>query len=178
MIQPDNRQMLLASVASILDRDLSALRRELEAYPEERDIWRLPPGVVNSAGTLALHLAGNLQHFLGAKLGTTGYVRNRPAEFATRDLSRAAILQEVEAARAAVRLVAQRSVELDADYPEVLGGVKMKTGDYLVHLVSHFAYHLGQIDYHRRVVTGQTKGIGAVRVAELATAQQVVTGPD
>jgi uncharacterized damage-inducible protein DinB len=178
MIQPDSRRVLLASVASILDRDLGTLRRELEAYPDERDIWRLPPGVTNSAGTLALHLAGNLQHFLGATLGGTGYVRNRPAEFATRDLLRAAILQEVEAARAAVRLVADQAVELDADYPEVIGGVKVNTGDYLVHLVSHFAYHLGQIDYHRRVVTGQTNGVGAVRVLELATAQQVVTGPD
>jgi hypothetical protein len=178
MVQPEGRQMLLTSVASILDRDLRALRRELEAYPDEHDIWRLPPGLHNSAGTLALHLAGNLQHFFGAKLGGTGYVRNRPAEFATRDVPRASILREVEAARAAVRLVVERSVELDADYPEVIGGVRVNTGEYLIHLVSHFAYHLGQIDYHRRVVTGQTNGVGAVRVPELATAQQVVTGPD
>jgi hypothetical protein len=170
--------MLLAAVTAILDRDLRVLRREVEAYPDERDLWRLPPGVSNSAGTLALHLAGNLQHYLGTKLGDTGYLRNRQAEFSARDLSRAAILQEVEAARAAVRTVSQRTIDLDADFPEVIGEVRVATGEYLIHLVSHFNYHLGQIDYHRRVVTGQTTGVSAVRVPDLGTAQQVVTRPD
>jgi uncharacterized damage-inducible protein DinB len=165
--------MLIAAVVAILDRDLQTLRRELEAYPDERDIWRLPPGLSNSAGTLALHLAGNLQHFLGAQLGNTGYVRDRAAEFAMRDVSRAAILRQVEAAQNAVHIVAERAVELEADYPEVVGGVRVTTGEFLVHLVSHFAYHLGQIDYHRRLVTGQAAGVGAVRAAELASARAV-----
>ena len=169
---------LLAAVTAILDRDLGALRRMIEVYPDERDLWRLPPGLTNSAGTLALHLAGNLQHYFGARLGATGYVRDRPAEFASRDVPRAAILREIEAARDAVRLVSQRGVDLDSEYPEVIGDVRVNTGEYLIHLVSHFGYHLGQIDYHRRVVTGQTVGVNAVRVAELGSAQQVVTGPD
>ncbi|MBA3522492.1 MAG: DinB family protein [Gemmatimonadales bacterium] len=165
--------MLVQSVAAILDRDLRALRRELEAYPDERDLWRLPPGVANSAGTLALHLAGNLQHYLGAVLGATGYVRDRPAEFAARDLPRAKLLQDSEAARAAVRAgtARLREQDLEADFPEVLGGARIQLGDYLVHLVSHFSYHLGQIDYHRRVVTGGVGSVDAVRPTELSTAR-------
>jgi uncharacterized damage-inducible protein DinB len=167
--------MLVAAVAAILDRDLQALAREVSAYPDERALWETPAGVTNSAGTLALHLAGNVQHYLGAKLGGTSYIRDRPAEFASRDVPRAAILARIEEARAAVRAAAARTPAdwQEEDFPEVVGGVRVATGEYLIHLVSHFAYHLGQLDYHRRVVTRQTQGVEAVRAAELSTARPV-----
>jgi uncharacterized damage-inducible protein DinB len=167
--------MLVAAVAAILDRDLQALAREVSAYPDERALWATPQGITNSAGTLAVHLAGNIRHYFGAKLGGTGYVRDRPAEFATRDVPRATILAYIEEARAAVRTAAARTSDdrQDEDFPEVIGGVRVVTGEYLIHLVSHFAFHLGQVDYHRRVVTGQTRGVDAVRTAELSSARPV-----
>lgn len=167
--------MTLPAVAAIFDRDLRTLAREIEAYADERDLWRLPPGIGNSAGTLALHLAGNVQHYLGHRLGGTGYRRDRPAEFAERDVPRVELLRRIEAARAAVRAAATRAGEeaLEADFPEVVGGVRVKAGEYLIHLLTHFAYHLGQIDYHRRLVTGDVRGVDAVRVAELASARAV-----
>lgn len=167
--------MLMPAVAAILDRELQAVAREVTAYPDERSLWVTPPGIPNSAGTLALHLAGNIRHYLGAQLGGTGYVRDRPAEFASRDVPRAAILAQIEEARTAVRAAADRTGEerLSRDFPEVVGGCRVATGEYLIHLVSHFAYHLGQLDYHRRVVTGQTNGVDAVRAAELGTARPV-----
>ena len=167
--------MLVTAVAAILDRDLQALAREVSAYPDERALWDTPPGITNSAGTLALHLAGNVRHYFGAQLGGTGYVRDRPAEFASRDVARATILAQIEEARAAVRAAAARTTldRLQEDFPEVVGGVRVVTGEYLIHLVSHFAFHLGQLDYHRRVVTGQTRGMDAVRAAELSTARPV-----
>lgn len=162
-----------ASVAAVLDRDLRALRRELEAYPDEGQIWHEVPGLPNSAGTLALHLAGNLQHYVGAKLGATSYVRNRDAEFARRGVSRAELIEEVERARAAVAgALAQAPAGAEAEeFPEVIGTHRFRTGDYLVHLCTHFTYHLGQLDAHRRVVTGNPAGVGAVRPAELASAR-------
>ncbi len=167
--------MLVAAVASILDRDLRALARAVEAYPDERDLWRLPPGAPNSGGTLALHLAGNLQHYFGACLAGTGYRRDRPAEFADREVPREEILRRIEAARAAVRAAAERVDEtaLERDFPEAIAGGHVATGEYLIHLVSHFAYHLGQLDYHRRLVTGDARGTGAVRPAELSTMHPV-----
>jgi uncharacterized damage-inducible protein DinB len=167
--------MLVAAVAAILDRDLRAVARQVMAYPDERSLWATPPGVTNSGGTLALHLAGNIRHYLGARLGGTGFVRDRPAEFAARDLPRAIILQQIEEARAAVRAAAARTSDgrLDQDFPEVVGGVRVATGEYLIHLVSHFTYHLGQLDYHRRMVTGDPGGVDAVRAAELGTARPV-----
>ena len=47
----------------------------------------------------------------------------------------------------------------------------MVTGEYLVHLSVHFAYHLGQLDYHRRVVTGQNTGVDAMRPGDLSSAR-------
>lgn len=170
--------MMPAAIAGILDRDLQALRREVEAYPDDRGLWQPVPGISNTAGTLVLHLTGNLQHYFGAVLAQTGYVRDRPAEFARRDVPRAELLRQIDAARSAVRAGAAGlpDAELAADYPEVIAGVRVATGDYLVHLTAHFAFHLGQLDYHRRVVTGNTSGIGAVRPAELSSARPLEAG--
>jgi hypothetical protein len=167
-----------AALGSILERDLQALRREVEAYPDERSLWQRVPGIINTAGTLVLHLTGNLQHYFGARLGGTGYVRDRPAEFARREVPRAELLREIDAARSAVRVgLAELSDEqLSADYPETIAGVGVATGDYLLHLSTHFAYHLGQLDYHRRVVTGNESGVGAMRPAELSSARPTGAG--
>lgn len=166
---------LAAGVAAILDRDLRALRRELEAYPDERQIWETVPGLPNSGGTLALHLAGNLQHYIGARLGGTGYVRNRDAEFSRRDVSRTELVAEIERARAAVAAALLRlpADSLERDYPELIADARIRTDEYLVHLCAHFTYHLGQLDSHRRVVTGNPAGVGALRPIELGSARPV-----
>jgi uncharacterized damage-inducible protein DinB len=161
------------AIGSILDRDLRTLRREVEAYPDEADLWRTVPGTTNSGGTLVLHLAGNLQHFFGACLGHTGYIRDRAAEFSRRNVARADLLREIEAARAAVTagLASLVPSQLVAEFPETVGDSKLTTGEYLVHLVTHCAYHLGQVDYHRRVVTGSETTVGAMRLGDLSSAK-------
>jgi hypothetical protein len=163
----------LVALAAILDRDLATLRREVEAYPDERDLWREIPGIANVGGTLALHLTGNLQHYFGTLLAKTSYVRDRPAEFARRNVPRSELLREVDAARAAVKAgsASVSATQLVADFPETIGGCRVRTGDYLVHLAVHFAYHLGQLDFHRRVVTGLNTSVDAVRPAELSSAR-------
>src|SRR2546430_10646570 len=94
--------MLTTCIAAIMSRDLRALRREIEAYGDERDLWRVAPGISNCGGTLALHLAGNIQFLVGTVLGGTGYVRDRAAEFGRRDVPRTELLREIDAALAAV----------------------------------------------------------------------------
>jgi hypothetical protein len=162
---------LLSSVTAIFDRDLRALRREVEAYPDERGLWVRVPGITNVAGNLVLHLAGNLQYYIGTVLGRTGYVRDRPAEFGRRDVPRAELLREVEAARKAVMNALERPIDLEAEFPESILGMRVRTGDYLIHLATHFAYHLGQLDYHRRVVTRDDKAVDAMRPTELSSAR-------
>jgi uncharacterized damage-inducible protein DinB len=167
--------MLAQAVAAILDRDLQALAREVKAYPDERQLWELPEGLPNSGGTLVLHLTGNIQHYLGARLGGTSYVRDRPVEFSARNVPRATLLQQIEAARAAVSTAAERLTDpiLEADFPEVVGGMRVATGELLIHLVDHLGYHLGQLDYHRRLVTRNPGGVDTIRAAELSSARPV-----
>jgi uncharacterized damage-inducible protein DinB len=156
----------------LIRRELGGLRKELLAYEDERDIWLTPAGISNSAGTLTLHLVGNLRHFLGAVLGRSGYVRRRDTEFSARDVPLGELLEEIEAARRDVaHAVARLTPEtLRARYPAPLGGLQVDADEFLLHLLSHLAYHLGQVDYHRRVVTGNSGGVGALSLEELSTA--------
>lgn len=163
--------MLRSAVQTILLRELAAVRRSVEAYPDDASVWAERPGLPNAGGTLVLHIAGNLQHYVGAVLGGTGYRRDRDAEFARRDVPRDALLAEIDAASDAVERglggLADEDEALERPYPERVAGREVATGDYLVHLASHLAYHLGQLDYHRRVVTGTRTGVAAVAAAEL-----------
>lgn len=140
----------------VMMRDLDSLAREIEAYDNEEDVWAGAPGATNSPGTLALHLAGNIQHFVGGELGGTGYVRDRDAEFSRRDVKRSELLEEIGRAREALMtgLRALKPEQLSGEYPEKPGGKSLSTGQFLIHLATHLAYHLGQADYHRRIVTG------------------------
>jgi uncharacterized damage-inducible protein DinB len=145
--------MTTHDVAEILARDLGRLSEELQAYDREEDLWKTAPEISNSTGTLALHLLGNLQHYIGAVLGETGYVRDRAAEFSRRNVPRDEIIAEIERTREVVRRVVPSldDARLAAEYPAEVGGRRMTTGYHLIHLVAHFAYHLGQVNYHRRL---------------------------
>jgi uncharacterized damage-inducible protein DinB len=160
------------AIHQCLQRELRSLRRELEAYPDDASVWATPPGIKNPAGTLFLHLAGNLQHFVGAKLGDTGYIRNRDAEFSRRGVSRAEIASELDAAAAAVEAGFAKLTDrtLESEFLEQITGITFTTSDWLVHVAVHLGYHVGQIDYHRRLVTGDPTTVDTVSVRELGAA--------
>jgi hypothetical protein len=159
--------MLITAVRTLLLRDLASFRQELEAYPDEALIWAVPPGISNSAGTLTLHCAGNLQHFVGTRLGHTGYVRDRAAEFARRDVPRVELIAELTRASDMVSSTLNQldPAVLETTFPDSFaGGRTVATGPFLVHLATHLTYHLGQVDYHRRLVTGAGAIPGVVGV--------------
>lgn len=164
--------MLIASVTALIQRELTTLRREVEAYPDETALWSVTPAVPNSAGVLTRHLCGNLQHFVGAVLGGTGYRRDRAAEFGAPPSPREHLLREIARTEEAVTVTLARlpAASLDDPYPQLLAGVQFATGDFLVHLAVHLAYHLGQVDYHRRLTTGGGP-VGAMAIPEMATAR-------
>jgi len=161
--------MDLPTLHLVLKRELAAVRREIEAYPDDDSVWRMVPGTPNTGGTLALHLAGNLQHYFGAVLGKSRYVRDRDAEFAQRNVPRSELLRGLDAAGAALDATFRtlKPTDLAAPYPEVVAKRRVNTGVFLLHLATHLSYHLGQIDYHRRAATRDTRGVGAVAVQEL-----------
>lgn len=142
---------------TLFEKDLNILIREVDSYSEESDLWKTAPGITNSAGNLALHLVGNLQHFIGAVLGDTGYVRNREAEFSDRNVPKAKILQDIQETIAVVSatLTKLNDEQLNDIYPIEVFGKPMTTLHFLVHLEGHLNYHLGQVNYHRRLLASQ-----------------------
>lgn len=142
--------------ARIFARDLAVLEREVSLYPDDAALWKDVPGQPTLGGNLALHLAGNLRHFIGAVLGGSGYVRQREAEFDQRGLSRAAIIEEVRVTRAevAAALAKLDAARLGDPFPEAIRGHQLSTRMVLAHLSTHLSFHLGQLDYHRRAATG------------------------
>lgn len=148
--------MTLIDFSQVLDRDLRRLVQEISAYPEDALVWAELPGGVNPGGNLVQHLCGNLREFIGRILCGIAYERDRPAEFAARAASREELVRLVEETRALVipALRALDATVLGELYPQKVLGHEMTTGYFLIHLLGHFNYHLGQIDVHRRQVTG------------------------
>ena len=158
--------LLRDAVRITIIRDLHALEREIEAYPDDDSLWLTPPGITNSAGNLALHLVGSLRHFIGATLGQTGYVRNRDAEFSARGMSRDQVVVEIHNAISDVdrTLSGLDAARVDSTFPIKVGPQprSVRTSDWLVHLGGHLTYHLGQIDYHRRLLTASRTTVDTV----------------
>jgi hypothetical protein len=161
--------VFIEHIHHIMRRELDGMKSELLAYQDEADIWRTVPGLPNTAGTIALHVAGNLQHFVGAQLGGSGYLRDRAAEFALRNVSVSEILEELDRTIAALGSTFEtlEEEEMARPFPQEIAGVQPTVGQFLVHLVAHLAYHLGQIDYHRRCVTGDSTTAGVLSPRDL-----------
>lgn len=145
---------MLNRLRVLFQREIAALRDDLLAYPSDEALWRSAPGIANSAGTLALHLAGNLQHYLGARLGETGYRRDRDAEFARRGVPREELLRELdEAARAVDRALSTLPAHRLSDpFPDPVRGEQVTVEHALLHVLVHLGYHRGQVNYHRRML--------------------------
>lgn len=160
---------LAADLLPIFRRDLRCFIREVELFPDDATLWRTVPGVTNSAGNVALHVAGNLRHFLGAVLGATGYVRQREREFAQREGTRASVTAELASAIAAVEAgLAALTPDMEADlFPAPVGTHRPRTGLLLTHLAVHLAFHLGQAGYLRRALTGDATSAGGMSIPEL-----------
>lgn len=157
--------MLATELAALFARDLTRLMQELEAFPDTASVWATAPGVTNAAGTLALHLEGNLREYIGRQLGGVAYARDRPAEFGARGQTKEDLVARIDAVRRQIPgVVAALSDEaLGAPYAEEVLGRPMSTRQFLIHLAGHLNYHLGQVDYLRRVTTGH----GAIVLAGL-----------
>lgn len=134
-------------------RELASLKKEVEAYHSEEQLWLVKAGITNSAGTLVLHLVGNLKHYIGAILGKSSYVRKREEEFSTRGISKSELLLKIEDVTQEVRgvLAKMSSTQLEQDYPILIKDKQCKIDFVLVDLLAHLSYHIGQISYHRRL---------------------------
>lgn len=142
------------SVKSLFTRDLNQLKKEIESYQNEEAIWKIDKDILNSAGNLSLHLVGNINHFIGAILGNSGYVRNRELEFSLKNIPKTELILQIEKTIEVVHSSLDQLSEedLEKEYPIEALGYPMKTEYFLIHLFGHLNYHLGQINYHRRLL--------------------------
>lgn len=141
-------------IASIIERDLNKLEEEIKLYPSDESIWMLDGQIKNTAGNLCLHLCGNLQHYIGAVLGKSDYQRNRDLEFSEKGISKAVLITTIQTTRMAVKSALDQlhSDSFEKEYPEKVFNYPMTTSYFLIHLCAHLGYHLGQINYHRRLL--------------------------
>jgi len=141
------------SLNQLFQRDLEKLAGEINLYANEADLWKLSGDIKNTAGNLALHLVGNLQHFVGAIMGDTDYVRDRENEFNARNTPREEILLEIETTKKVIdRVLPTLTEEMLANQTSDKIPFDVTNEQFLLHLYGHFGYHLGQLNYHRRLV--------------------------
>ena len=144
--------MEVKNLIQLFDRDLDRLMTEIESYGDEKNLWTTTGQITNSAGNLALHLVGNLKHFIGKEIGGYDYQRDREFEFAGKDVPRAELLKEINSCKnqVIVSLEGMDDSLLSKNYPLEVFGHQMDHSFFLLHLYGHLNYHLGQISYHRR----------------------------
>ena len=146
--------MIIETLKILFSRDLNKLKKEIESYQNENAIWAIDKKIANSAGNLCLHLAGNLNTYIGAHLGNTGYIRNRDLEFSLQDIPKSELIRKIEATLVVVETTLGKltNEQLAAEYPAMVFEHKTSTLYFLIHLSTHLSYHLGQINYHRRLL--------------------------
>ena len=146
--------MLVESLLTLFNRDLAKLKTEISLYRNEDNIWRIDKDIANSAGNLCLHLVGNLNTYIGAVIANTNYIRNRDLEFSLKDIPQTELVRKIEATITVVNEALNRVTDktLEEEYPMLVFENKTSTGYFLIHLTTHLAYHLGQINYHRRLL--------------------------
>lgn len=144
---------MIQEFIALFDRDLKKLAEEIKLYKSEDRIWTIKGEIKNSAGNLCLHLLGNLNHFFGAVMSKNGYVRNREEEFSKKYVPATEMIAEVTKTSDIIAVALKNLTEKDLDetFPVEMFGGPIKTGHFLMHLYGHLNYHLGQINYHRRL---------------------------
>lgn len=152
-----NHDKMLETIRFIFERDLQKLTAEIQLYQKEDNLWRVEKNISNSAGNLVLHLIGNLNTYIGKEIGKSNYIRNRELEFTQKNVPREELLENVKHTRTVVKssLLTLSNVDLNKEFPALVFSEKTSTGFFLVHLATHLNYHLGQINYHRRLIDVQ-----------------------
>ena len=147
--------MIIETLKMLFQKDLEKLKAEIELYNTEARIWHFEKGIANSGGNLCLHLLGNLNTYIGVALAKTNYIRQRDLEFSLKNIPRTELIQKIEETMNVVEsgLKNLSPDDLKTDFPLIVWNNKpTETAYTLIYLSNHFNYHLGQINYHRRLL--------------------------
>jgi uncharacterized damage-inducible protein DinB len=145
---------MILTLIKLFERDLEKLKTEIVSYKNGKKLWETAGDVKNSAGNLSLHICGNLQYYIGAVFGKSGYVRQRDLEFSRKNVPLEELVREIELTLQIIQktLTATEEEQLHEKYPIDVFGYEMTAEFFLIHLTTHINYHLGQINYHRRLL--------------------------
>jgi len=146
--------MVIKTLQKIFKRDLEKLKQEIASYRDESKLWEIDKSIANSAGNLCLHLVGNLNAYIGAEIGKTGYVRNRDLEFSLKNIPQVQLVKMIGDTIVVVEdgLSKLNENDLEREYPLLVFKEKTSIEYFLIHLAVHLGYHLGQVNYHRRLL--------------------------
>jgi hypothetical protein len=161
---------ILEDIQILMSRELDSLKDEIELFPDDKILWSVLPGITNSAGNLILHICGNLNYFIGSVLGNTGFIRDRESEFSRTSGSRAELIEELNKTNEMIQNVLPNLSEsvVKQTYPKTIGRVDIPCDRFLLHLTVHLSFHLGQMGYLRRIITGNNQSSGAVSLRALS----------
>ena len=162
--------LIIEDIQILMSRELDSLKSEIELFPDDEIIWNVLPGISNSAGNLVLHICGNLKYFIGAVLGNTGYLRDRESEFNRKSGSRTELIADLRDTKEIIQNVLPGLSEkiLGESYPNTVGGIELACSRFLMHLAVHLSFHVGQVGYLRRILTGDNQSSGAVSLRDIS----------
>ena len=143
--------MLNSVLSNFYERDIRKLIEEINLFKNEEDLWRTAGSVKNSSGNLALHIIGGLNFLIGATLAQTAYVRNRDQEFSRKGVERKVLIAQLEELIPIITKTVN-AINMEDEYPLIFDDDKRSIGYVLVQLSLHLNYHLGQVNYLRRIL--------------------------
>ena len=143
--------MLNGVLADFYERDIRKLIEELHLFKEEKNLWQIRGSVKNSSGNLALHIIGGMNYLIGATLSQTGYVRDRDQEFLRKGVERRELVAQLEELIPMIRKTVN-TINMEEEYPLIFDNEKRSAGYVLMQLSLHLNYHLGQVNYLRRIL--------------------------
>jgi Protein of unknown function (DUF1572) len=146
--------MLAIILANFYERDLRKLIEEINLFQDEDNLWKIRGNVKNPAGNLALHIIGGLSYLIGTNLAGTGYVRDRNLEFTRTGVKREELVAGLESLIPMIQttLSSFTPQQMEAEYPILFDDEKNSNTYVLTQLLVHLNYHIGQVNYLRRVL--------------------------
>lgn len=145
--------MMITPLTALFVRDLIRLKAEIKLYKSDTVLWIIEHSIKNSGGNLCLHLIGNLKTFIGNGLAKTEYIRQRGFEFSGKHVPREQLYAEIDETIEIVKkgLSQVNTEQLSDNFPVVIWEKETGMEFTLIHLYGHLNYHLGQVNYHRRM---------------------------
>jgi len=161
MTQPAGSSELARTTAAELAlyfRHMAARVEKAARSITDEQLWIKPFPFGNSIGHLILHLTGNLNHYIGALVAGSGYVRNREHEFIdpAHPPSDELLARFLETVDMVVRTLEAQDDSSFLTPVAAQAPIQTRLGLFLV-CAAHMNNHIGQMSYLVQALRASTK---------------------